>query len=99
MDICYKTGEGDLRLYCIGVLNLDLSLCELIEEQGIKDWCYEDIALETENISICYKIQDNDLNLACVGIINFNSSSCELIEKQKVKNWCYERIAERKENN
>jgi len=101
VNICNnKIESNDLKKYCVGVINLDSSLCDNIEKEQIKDWCYIDITVGTKGISgigneeLCYKVEDINLKSACIGIVNLDSSSCELIEDGEIKDWCYEKVYE-----
>ena len=60
VNLCYKIEDNDLKNHCIGVINLNSSFCELIEENKKKALCYMNIAINIREIDLCHKIGGKD---------------------------------------
>ena len=73
----------------------DLSICDQIQAQNNKTFCYKDVAVAAKDVSICDKIREGwGFCYTAVARATKDPSLCEKIqEDQESKDICYESVA------
>lgn len=73
----------------------DFSLCSKIEEWDyLKDRCFDEIAIETNNYSLCANIQSEDKSNSCyreIAAEKKDTKICDYIQDESSKKGCYSR--------
>lgn len=99
VKICYSMKEdyfhNETMCYAeMARISQNVSICEMIEDQGWKIACYIGVALEKKDASICPLIPVSEMEMRdiCykhIAIETKNTSICKKIENQKLKRICY----------
>jgi len=93
--------QNDLNNFNQAQTTEDLSLCSLIKDDQSKNFCIQELALKTKNISSCLLINAQTAQVDCTASVSLNLAvtndslvDCQKIESSMIKQTCVERIAE-----
>ncbi len=62
------------------------------ENTSKRDFCIDDVAEITNNISLCYEINDPDVRVFCTARISLNEAMCEEVMDEGLRKACLESI-------
>jgi len=103
IDLCQKILENTSFNFCINnlaVKNKDPNLCERSKSYNTsyigRDYCYEHVSYEINDINLCEKIIDDNVKYSCYRMIQdryTSPESCEKIKKLERRDDCYLGIA------
>ena len=103
ISICYQ--NNDMKDSCIishAVEFGDISLCMDLENQGVKNSCYYQVAIyQLKDISICDKIQYNSRKSTkdnCYRKLAESIEDCEKVVNAKIRDDCYGDLSKQKED-
>lgn len=94
--------QNDLNNYNQAQTTENLSLCDLIKDDGSKIFCVQELAVKTQNILSCNSIDGQIAKTSCLNSVmlasaetNQNLADCPKIESTMIQQTCVERIAEK----
>ena len=64
-ELCLNAENPDEMNRCLGVVDMEPSLCEKISNQNSKDFCYYYLAFRTWNPMICDLVESNEKRAEC----------------------------------
>jgi hypothetical protein len=94
-DYCKHITDIKQQIRCIAYIKNKPELCE--ETGNLRDWCYQDYAINKHNLLLCDKINDSSKKMSCLGVAKLDPKICNSLNERD-KFICIINIAEYTKN-